>query len=306
MDADDVALPSWLERSLELLTANGRLGFVGSGVLDIDAEGRPERVHVHEGGRAAMRWRSLWSAPVFHDTVVLERELLEKHGLRYDASFGESEDYDLWTRLLEVAEGDTVEEPLVLHRLHAAQASRLRGGLQRSLALEVSLRQIGVLAPSLPAELAEQTRRVALGHDLPAASVAEAVDAYLEILGLFVATRRYRDHELRVVVEAAARAVARAATRAEGVPGRPCCARRVVSTARSRRTSPVGARGVLRRRGGRTARPRRGWPSSLCQAPRAQSAPATRSASRPSSPSPRRIARRSSTASPRSTRSTSR
>ena len=216
MDADDVALPSWLERSLALLSANGRLGFVGSGVLDIDAEGRPDRVHLHEGGRAAMRWRSLWSAPVFHDTVVLERELFEKHGLRYDASFGESEDYDLWTRLLGVTEGAAVEEPLVLHRLHAAQASRLRGGLQRSLALEVSLHQIGALAPSLPAELAEQARRVALGHALPAASVEEAVDAYIEVLGLFVATRRYRDDELRVVVQGAARAVARAANRAEG------------------------------------------------------------------------------------------
>jgi len=216
MDADDVALPSWLARSLERLSSSPRVGFVGSGVLDIDAEGRPERVHVHESGRAAMRWRSLWSAPVFHDTVVLERVFLDEHGLRYDASFGESEDYDLWTRLLEVTEGDAVEEPLVLHRLHEAQASRLRGGLQRSLALDVSLRQIAALAPSLPADLAELARRVALGHDVPARAVKGAVDAYLEVLGLFVGTRRYLDDELRVVVEGAARAVARAAARAEG------------------------------------------------------------------------------------------
>ena len=39
-----------------------------------------------------------------------------EHGLRYDPTFGESEDYDLWSRVLSVAEGDSVEAPLVLYR----------------------------------------------------------------------------------------------------------------------------------------------------------------------------------------------
>ena len=86
MDADDVALPQWLTRSLELLGRGASVGFVGSGVLDVDLRGRPERLHVHERGRASMRWRALFSAPVFHDTVVLERDLLERNGLRYDLS----------------------------------------------------------------------------------------------------------------------------------------------------------------------------------------------------------------------------
>ena len=122
MDADDVALPRWLERLLPLLAADG-IALVGSGVLDVDERGRPRETHLHEPGRAALRWRALFSAPVFHDTVVLERDVLERHGLRYDTAYGESEDYDLWTRLLDVADGDAVEEPLVLHRLHAGHGT---------------------------------------------------------------------------------------------------------------------------------------------------------------------------------------
>jgi glycosyltransferase involved in cell wall biosynthesis len=216
LDADDVALAGWLAACLALLGSSPRLGFVGTGVLDIDEASRPARVHLHEGGRAALRWRALFSAPVFHDTVVLEREVLERHGLRYDETYGESEDYDLWTRLLDVTEGDAVEEPLVLHRLHPAQASRLRGGLQRSLALEISLREIAELAPLLSRERAELARRVALGGEPGAAEVEDAVAAYVELLGLFVASGRYRGAELRGVLEGAARAVARAARRAEG------------------------------------------------------------------------------------------
>ena len=214
MDADDVALPDWLTRSLDLLARSASVAFVGSGVLDIDEGGRPERLHVHEGGRASLRWRALFSAPVFHDTVVLERDLLERNGFRYDAAFGESEDYDLWTRLLAVTDGDAVEAPLVLHRLHAAQASRLRGGLQRSLALEVSLREIAALAPSLPPEQAELARDVALGHALRASTVAPAVADFIRLVELFAGTGRYRTDELGPVREAAARAVARAARRA--------------------------------------------------------------------------------------------
>jgi glycosyltransferase involved in cell wall biosynthesis len=216
MDADDVAFPHWLASGLELLDAGARTGIVGSGVLDIDAAGQPERIHLHESGRAAFRWRALFSAPVFHDTVILERELLERHSLRYDDTFGESEDYDLWTRLLHVSEGDVVEEPLVLHRLHPAQASRLRGGLQRSLALRISLREIAELAPGLSGERAELARRVALGQEVRADEVGDAVAAYVELLGLFVASGRYRSDELRGVVERAARAVARGARQAEG------------------------------------------------------------------------------------------
>jgi len=215
MDADDVALPQWLARSLQLLGRGASVGFVGSGVLDIDEGGRPGRLHVHEAGRASVRWRALFSAPVFHDTVVLERDLLEHNRLRYDTAFGESEDYDLWTRLLEVTEGDAVETPLVLHRLHAGQASRLRGGLQRSLALEVSLREIAALAPSLPPEQAERARDVALGRELRPSAVAPAVADFVRLVELFAGTGRYRDHELAPVREAAARAIGRVALRAE-------------------------------------------------------------------------------------------
>ena len=39
--------------------------------------------------------------------------------MRYDPEFLESEDYDLWTRLLAFVEGDNIEEPLV-GRVHPA------------------------------------------------------------------------------------------------------------------------------------------------------------------------------------------
>ena len=218
MDADDAAFSDWLERSLELLDSRPDLGLVGSGVLDIEEDGEPRDVHLHDAGRASMRWRALFSAPVFHNTVVLERELLETHGLRYDTSFGESEDYELWARVLALAEGDCIEAPLVLHRLHAHQASRRRGDLQRTLAEEVSLRQIETVAPGLSALRAGLARQVWLGAEV-GADVEDAAMAVVELERTFEAEHAYLEAELATVRAAAARALAGLASRARGTAG---------------------------------------------------------------------------------------
>lgn len=216
MDADDVALPNWLERSLDVLRSGRETGFVGAGVLDIDAADRVGEMHVLERGHAPMRWRALWSAPIFHNTAVVDRDLLEQHRLRYDPAYGESEDYDLWTRVLEVSEGDSVEEPLVLHRLHPEQASRRRSELQSSLALQISLRQLEALAPEMPSGRAELARRLALGAELAPADAEDAADALGEVLDRFCLARPYSSEELRPVRRRVARAIARASLHAEG------------------------------------------------------------------------------------------
>ena len=86
---------------------------VGSAVAELDEVGGWARSTDAAGG-AEVRWAALFSSPFFHPTVLVERDVLERHELRYDPSFAESEDYDLWSRLLDVADGDNVPEPLVL------------------------------------------------------------------------------------------------------------------------------------------------------------------------------------------------
>ena len=48
--------------------------------------------------------------------MLVDREVLDRHGLRYDPAFLESEDYDLWTRLFVFADGANLSEPLVEKR----------------------------------------------------------------------------------------------------------------------------------------------------------------------------------------------
>jgi glycosyltransferase involved in cell wall biosynthesis len=154
LDADDVAVDERLARQVERLRADSRTAVVGSAVVDVDEEGRRGRTHVMPAGAVPLRWHALFSSPFFHPTVLVDRVRLEEHGLRYDTSFPESEDYDLWTRLFEHADGDNLREPLVLKRVHASQASQQRHELQESCQRRVALREIAKIAPEVDAELA--------------------------------------------------------------------------------------------------------------------------------------------------------
>src|SRR5205814_10194006 len=152
LDADDVAEPERLRLQVERLRTDSHTAAVGSAVVDLDERGRRGRTHVLPRGARPLRWHALFSSPFFHPTVLVDREALDAHGLRYDPSFLESEDYDLWTRLFAHAEGDNLREPLVLKRVHPGQASQRRREVQASFQRRVALREIGRIAPEVDAE----------------------------------------------------------------------------------------------------------------------------------------------------------
>jgi glycosyltransferase involved in cell wall biosynthesis len=203
LDDDDVAVPERLERQLARIRDEPEIAVVGSAVVDLDARGGRGRTHRLPSGGAALRWHALFSSPFFHPTVLVDRETLDRHGLRYDPAFLESEDYDLWTRLFAFADGANLREPLVEKRVHPGQASVRRGGVQQSFQRQVALREIARLAPGLGEEQAELAWGLGSGRVAP---TKEAGEALLDLLAAFE-SRHGRDRQVR---EAAVRVLLRA------------------------------------------------------------------------------------------------
>jgi glycosyltransferase involved in cell wall biosynthesis len=185
LDADDVAMPRRLEMQLARIRSTPTIAIVGSGALEIDASGRAGRVHAMPAGQVEVRWAALFSSPFLHPTVLVERDVLDRNGLRYDTGFEESEDYDLWSRLLERAEGDNLPDPLVLYRVHPEQASQRRRQLQRECQLRVACRAITVVAPELSPEEVELVWRVGAGEEVAPESADAAVDAFDRLVDAF-------------------------------------------------------------------------------------------------------------------------
>jgi glycosyltransferase involved in cell wall biosynthesis len=154
LDSDDIATADRVERQVARIRDVPQVAVVGSAVVDLDERGERGRTHVMPAGARPLRWLALFSSPFFHPTVLVDRDQLERHGLRYDPDFLESEDYDLWTRLFAFADGDNLREPLVLKRVHPGQASQQRRDVQEAFQRRVALREIGRIAPEVDAEAA--------------------------------------------------------------------------------------------------------------------------------------------------------
>jgi glycosyltransferase involved in cell wall biosynthesis len=185
MDADDVALPRRLERQLARIGATPGTVILGTSVCAIGDNGAPGAVHSMPAAAAGVRWHLLFSSPFFHPTVLVDREHLDRHGLRYDPSFLESEDYDLWARALAIGDGANLSEPLVLYRVHAGQASQARRALQRTHQLDVARREITRLAPQLSAREIDLAWSLGVGERVEASSIEEAESAYAELARTF-------------------------------------------------------------------------------------------------------------------------
>ena len=212
LDADDVALPRRLERQLARIRSGAPLGVLGAAVVNIDNVDRPRELSVMPSGAAAVRWHSLFSSPFYHPTVLLDRELLDRLGLRYDRECLESEDYDLWTRLLAHADGDNLAQPLVLYRLHEGQASQRRRDVQQEFQRRIGLRAIAEVAPRLDPGRAQLAWQIGAGKPVQG-ELEAASDAFLELLRHFEDRRSGGSPDPR---HAAARSLARLAGRASG------------------------------------------------------------------------------------------
>ena len=186
MDADDVALPRRLELQLGRLRRGPAVAVVGASVAELDEGGCVGAVHLLPCGVRVTRWRSLFGTPFFHPSVVVDRGALERHGLRYDAGYdagdASTEDYELWSRLLDVADGDNVREPLLLYRRHGGQASVRRAEHQLELRRQIAVRRILEVAPALGADGAALAWLVGDARAVPAGRAVEAVAAYVELL----------------------------------------------------------------------------------------------------------------------------
>jgi glycosyltransferase involved in cell wall biosynthesis len=189
MDADDVALPFRLERQLERLDATPAVAIVGSGVTELDEADRLGRTHVQPAGVFATRWASLFGTPFFHPSVVVDRELLERQGLLYDSGYdagdASTEDYELWSRLLAVADGDNIPEPLLLYRRHSGQASARRAEHQLELRRQIAVARILEIAPDLGADAAALAWLVGDARAVEPSRSSDAVDAYFRLLDAF-------------------------------------------------------------------------------------------------------------------------
>lgn len=116
MDADDISLPTRLERQITFIQRHPDVGVIGTNIEIINESGKlllNKKTNFQENVYSALAF----SNPILHPTVFMRKNIIKKYG-GYDETLNGAEDYDLWLRLSRYTKVVNLPEVLLHYRLH--------------------------------------------------------------------------------------------------------------------------------------------------------------------------------------------
>jgi glycosyltransferase involved in cell wall biosynthesis len=127
MDADDISLPQRLQRQFDFMESHSEVGICGSWFRSF---GTHSTVVKYPEKDEDIRVMMLYQIPFSHPTVMLRREVVEKHHIRFLPEFIHAEDYEAWVRLIPLTKFANLPEVLLQYRLHEQSVSASYRGIQ--------------------------------------------------------------------------------------------------------------------------------------------------------------------------------
>jgi glycosyltransferase involved in cell wall biosynthesis len=145
MDADDISLPERFEKQVAFLENNPDIGICGTHAIAF--QGKKETHWRHPQHMDDIKIRLLFECCLVHPSVMMRKEWLDQHDLRYDETLGHSEDWELWQRASRLFKLANIPEVLIRYRVHGQSVSRQTLDRQKTAAEkldDVSLAQLGL------------------------------------------------------------------------------------------------------------------------------------------------------------------
>lgn len=140
MDADDICRPDRFQKQVEYLRRHPDTAmYWGLGFLYSDGVIRPSLTSFslrHDRLKALL----LFFCPVYHNDVIMRRELFEK--FQYQPEFTISEDWQLWGQISRTEKIQGARDYLVLYRIHGEQVTNAKNR-------EIQRTQIQKIIPGL-------------------------------------------------------------------------------------------------------------------------------------------------------------
>jgi glycosyltransferase involved in cell wall biosynthesis len=132
LDADDIWMPSRIERCVELLQADPTIGFVTTDAYLLINDEPTDRRYYGAYQRypfppADAQLSEIASRNFMFVSVVFDRRLLDVTDRMFDQTMRAAEDFELWTRfLLAGTRAGLVQEPLAWYRVRSDSVSRMK------------------------------------------------------------------------------------------------------------------------------------------------------------------------------------
>ena len=120
MDADDISLPTRIEKQVALMQQHSDIGVCGCHYSLMGESNQKIYVQTKHEYIAA---QLLFGVPLAHPSAMLRKSLLDEKGIQYNPEFQRAQDYELWSRMVKYTKFASVDEILFYYRIHQSQAS---------------------------------------------------------------------------------------------------------------------------------------------------------------------------------------
>ncbi len=127
LDQDDLNYSNRLAKQVEFLDAHPDVAMVASWTdLKVESHDGSTRTftHVRPSTHAEIRATMLFTNPIACNTVMMRLKSFRDLGLTFREEFGNSLDYDLWSRASDSLIFHALKQPLSAYRVHSEQTSR--------------------------------------------------------------------------------------------------------------------------------------------------------------------------------------
>lgn len=158
MDADDISLPSRIEKQIDFLEYNTDIHVIGTWIKVIFEDLIESNVlWKYDFDSEKIRSSLIFNPGVAHPTLMFRREVLVN--TKYNTSYGSAIDYDLYSRLPREVKFSNIQETLLYYRRHDNQMSTGITSKQQQNAKRVRLKMLkkmGVTPTKLELELHQE------------------------------------------------------------------------------------------------------------------------------------------------------
>jgi glycosyltransferase involved in cell wall biosynthesis len=204
MDADDISIPIRLEKQVDFLNHNERVGVVGSAVRIINPEGKTSRIGVFPQDDSLIRWTMCFTSPFAHGSIMMRREIVMKEG-GYPAS--PAEDFNLWEQLSCTTSFANLPNVLLCLRRHEeslVSSSRNRAAILRDSAIISQRRITKILGEEVPISFVEKLWGIPLQKSDDALKIADLI---VKLASVSRADFRLSAREIQYIENDAARRI---------------------------------------------------------------------------------------------------
>lgn len=133
MDADDISLPTRLEKQVAFMKKNSNVGVCGTWTKIFVRNPWLVQASSFVNNSEKIKAELLFSNVLQHPSVMIRRSLIGSRlvVLRYPFNYPHAEDYALWASLLDQTDFGIVEEVLLKYRLHTGQIGQKHSSVQK-------------------------------------------------------------------------------------------------------------------------------------------------------------------------------